>query len=387
MLTESRFVPNAILRVKVDTEPVRAAVERGQEIIGDYPDYRGVPVSGSSAILRDRGWVLITEIDFNQAFVPIRRLRNLLIAAAILVALAAIVIARRFARGIVDPLRTLDAADRALLSNETAAAFVSEDRLPADEIGDTIRKRNRRVRELLQNQEALLAEQRARAKAAAELERLSYSMVHDMRAPLRAIITLGDLLQAEAGGQLSATHRGYIQRMRSSSLRMDSLICDMLKYSSLLQGDVSLSPVNVSELLRELISESTVFRGHASEIQVDANMPTVLANQPLLTQCFSALLDNAIRYARHGVIPKISVRAEKKPNRVRILVEDNGMGMPREFQHRVFGLFEKGTTQSEGAGIGLALVRVAVERMGGSVGVSSEEGVGSCFWIEVKPSE
>lgn len=387
MLTESRSVSNAILRVKVNTEPVRAAVERGQEIMDDYVDYRGVPVSGSSAILRDRGWVLITEIDFSQAFVPIRRLRNLLIAAAILLALAATVIARRFARGIVDPLRTLDAADRALLRSDTAAAFVSEERLTADEIGDSIRKRNRRVKELLRNQEALLAEQRARAEAAAELERLSYSMVHDMRAPLRAIICLGDLLQAEAGGHLSETQRGYIERMRSSSLRMDRLICDMLKYSSLLQDDVPLSPVNVSEVLRRLISENAIFRGHVSEIEVHVDMPGVTANEPLLTQCFSALLDNAIRYARPGVIPKISVRSEKKPNQVRISVEDNGMGMPTEFQKRVFGLFEKGTTRSEGAGIGLALVRVAVERMGGRVGVSSEEGVGSCFWIELKPAE
>jgi signal transduction histidine kinase len=387
MLTESRFIPNSVLRVKVYTKPVQAAVQRGQEMIGDYLDYRGVPVSGASAILRDCGWVLLTEIDFTQEFVPIRRLRNLCILLCFLVGLAAVLIARRFARGIVDPLRMLDMADRALMRNDVTSGFVSEQRLPPDEIGDAIRKRNSRVRELLQHQEALLAEQRARAEAAAELQRLSYSMVHDMRAPLRAIITLGDLLQAEAGGQLSETQRGYIERMRTSSLRMDRLICDMLKYSSLLQGDVSLSPVNVSELLRRVISESPVFRGRATQIQVDANMPGVIANQPLMTQCFSALLDNAIRYARPGVIPQISVRAEKKPDQVRISVEDNGMGMPREFQKRVFGLFEKGTTRSEGAGIGLALVRVAVERMGGRVGVSSEEAVGSCFWIELKPAE
>ena len=121
---------------------MRTAVQHGQEILRDYRDYRGVFVSGSSAILRNRGWVLITEVDFSQAFSPIRRLRNLLLALAIVVGLAGTLIARRFARGIVDPLRMLEEADRALVRNETATAFVSEKRLPADEIGDSIRKRS-----------------------------------------------------------------------------------------------------------------------------------------------------------------------------------------------------------------------------------------------------
>jgi len=94
------------------------------------------------------------------------------------VAIVALLIARRFARGIVDPLQMVGAADGALAKHETAAALVSEAQLPADELGDFIRKRNVRVRELLNKQEALLAEQRARGEAAAELERLSYSMVH-----------------------------------------------------------------------------------------------------------------------------------------------------------------------------------------------------------------
>lgn len=387
MLTESRSLPNSILRVKVDTEPVRAARQRGQEMFGDYLDYRGVHVSGSSAILRKRGWVLLTEIDFSQAFAPIRRLRDVLIAVGIIVGLAASLVTRRFTRAIVDPLRLISEADRALTSNLKSAAFVAENRLPADEVGDFARKRNMRVKKLLEYQEALLKEQQERAEAAAELERISYSMVHDMRAPLRAIISFGDLLNAEAACRLSESERRYIERMRHSSIRMDRLICDMLKYSSLLQSDVGLTPVDASELLRKLISDNPDFRVHASEVEVEASMPLVRANEPLLIQCFSALLDNALRYGRPGVTPKINIWAEKKPNWVRISVEDNGMGMPVEFQNRVFGLFQKGTNSPDGTGLGLALVRVAIKRMGGRIGVVSEERVGSCFWVELNPAE
>lgn len=387
MLTEARFVPNAILRVKVDTAPVRAALQRGQEMLGHYRDYRGVPVSGSSAILRRRGWVLLTEIDFRQAFVPIQRLRDMLIAVELLILVAGGLVVRRFARDIVDPLKLLSDAERALARDQKNDAFVAESQLHPDEIGDFVRKRNIRVRELMDKQEALLREQRERAEAAAELERISYSMVHDMRAPLRAIISLGDLLKAEAADRLTDSERAYIERMRSSSLRMDRLICDMLKYSSLLHGDVALSAVDPSKLWRKLISDNPELLAHASEIQVDAEMPSVKANEPLLRQCFSALLDNAIQYRRPGVTPRISLRAQKGADWVKISVEDNGMGMPAEFQKRVFGLFQKGTNSSHGAGVGLALVRVAIARMGGQVGVTSEEGAGSCFWIELTPAD
>jgi signal transduction histidine kinase len=386
MITESRFIPDAILRLKVQTEPVRAALN-GQEIMGDYSDYRGVAVSGASAILRDLGWVMITEIDFRQAFAPIRRLRNLLIGIAIAVGLAAGLIARGFARGIIDPLRLVDAADRALAKGDEDSAIVPEERLPQDEIGEFIRKRNFRIKELIGRQRELAEEQEARAEASAELEGLAYSMVHDMRAPLRAVISLGDLLQEQAQARLRETERGFLDRMKGASLRMDQLICDMLRYSSLLRAEVRLTTVRVPDLLRRMIQENSTFGAHGADIQIDNSIPPVSGNVALLTQCFGAILDNAIRYTRPGVHLKITIRGERKGDWVRVSVRDNGMGMPKEFQNRVFGLFQKGTNSPQGSGLGLALVRVSVRRMGGRVGVESEEGVGSCFWIELKPSE
>src|ERR1041385_7084297 len=90
LLTESRFVPGAVFKIKVESKPVRAAIERGEEIMDEYTDYRGVEVSGSSAILRDMGWVLLTEIDFRQAFAPITRLHDVLVWLAVAAAFAAV---------------------------------------------------------------------------------------------------------------------------------------------------------------------------------------------------------------------------------------------------------------------------------------------------------
>jgi signal transduction histidine kinase len=211
-------------------------------------------------------------------------------------------------------------------------------------------------------------------------------MVHDMRAPLRAIINFGDLMKREGEGTLSHSQQGYLERMRAASVRMDHLICDMLKYSSLLSAKLPLSPVNVSELVRQLIAKNSRFHAEEGRIEVETDMPLVRGNGPVLAQCFSALVDNALRYCRLGVAPKIWVRGKELEGWVRISVEDNGMGMTKEFHVRLFGIFQKGTKSTEGSGIGLALVRVAVERMGGRVGATSQEGAGSTFWIDLRPA-
>jgi signal transduction histidine kinase len=122
----------------------------------------------------------------------------------------------------------------------------------------------------------------------------------------------------------------------------------------------------------------------------------VLGNQAGLTQCFSNLLGNAVKFAKPGHIPEIRVRAEvladahrgdaahlNGEQRVRIWVEDNGIGISKAMFPRVFDMFTRGSKDYEGTGIGLALVRKVAQRMGGQTGVESEEGKGSRFWLEV----
>jgi signal transduction histidine kinase len=386
-ITESRFFPGAILKVKVNTEPVRAFIERGQEMIGDYRDYRGVPVSGSSAVIRQMGWVLVTEIDFSQVFAPIAALRNALAAIFALVLVAAMLVAMRFARAIIRPIRMLGIADQALAHGDERRGMASEENLPNNEIGDFIKARNVRIKLLLEHQRELLHEQKARARAAAELEHVSYGMVHNMRAPLRAIVSFGELIEAEAGERLSESERGYLERMRRSALRMDQLIRAMLKYSAMLRQEMPLSAVNVPQLLQRVIETNPAIRAHKDAIEVRPDARLVNANEAGLAECFLVLLDNALRYGKPGIAPKIKVQMETRDDWIRIWVEDNGAGMSPEFQERLFGIFQKGTQTDDGTGIGLALVRATVERMGGRVGVVSEEGTGSRFWIDLRPAQ
>jgi signal transduction histidine kinase len=384
MITESRDIPDSVLKVKVDTLPVRAALEQGHEISGDYIDYRGVRVSGASIFLRDMNWVVLTEIDFTQAFAPIRRLRNILIGLAIVLATIATIGAWRWARAIVRPLRSVSEADIALAAGDETGVIASEENLPDNEIGEFVRNRNVRTKTLVERQRELTLEQKRRTEAAAELEHMSYSMVHDMRAPLRAIISFGGMLEVEGSKWLTEETRDYIERMRSAAARMDHLICDMLRYSAFVRAELPLKPINISELLHSIIETYPLFQPHKTEIHVPSDLPIVHGNEAALTQCFSSLLENAVQYVEPGQIPKISIRAEKSNDSVRIFVEDNGIGVPSDFQAKIFDIFQRGNNSKDGTGIGLAVARIAAARMGGRVGVISEPGQGSRFWIELR---
>src|SRR5438270_10919374 len=119
-------------------------------------------------------------------------------------------------------------------------------------------------------------------------------MVHDMRAPLRTIMACGGLMRSEGEDRLSEVQRDYLARMRTASVRMDQLICDMLKYSSLLRAEVPLTEINLSELLRQLVDQNPKFKAAERNIELQATMPPVRGNGAVLEQCFAALLDNAL---------------------------------------------------------------------------------------------
>lgn len=126
------------------------------------------------------------------------------------------------------------------------------------------------------------------------------------------------------------------------------------------------------------------FQNSSADIRIAGVIPGVLGNKAGLTQCFSNLLGNAVKFAKPGQPPVVRMRADTRGDKVRIWIEDNGIGIPPNFQSRVFDMFSRGQRGHDGTGIGLALVRKVVERMGGRAGVESEEGVGSRFWLELR---
>lgn len=217
-----------------------------------------------------------------------------------------------------------------------------------------------------------------------DLEHFSYTITHDLRAPLRAMHGFAAMLDEDCRDQLSSESRDYIRRITTAAARMDRLITDALSYSGTVRQEFAMEPTDPAKLLRGMIESYPMFQPPAAHIEIDGPLPPVLGNEAALTQCFSNLLGNAVKFVAPGTVPRVRVRAERRGEFVRLWFEDNGIGIPPGMQVRLFAMFQRLNKSYEGTGIGLALVKKVTARMGGQVGVESEPGQGSRFWLELK---
>jgi PAS domain S-box-containing protein len=223
-----------------------------------------------------------------------------------------------------------------------------------------------------------------------ELDAFSYSISHDLRAPLRAMQGFSEALLEDYGERLDATGHDYARRIVAASRQMDALIQDLLAYSRLVRAEVSLDPVSLETVVDEACGALEIeVKELGGEIAVERPLGRVLAHRAVLGQIVTNLLSNAVKFTKPDTPPRVRVRSESAHGRVRLWVEDNGIGIASEHRERVFRAFERlhGMQQYPGTGIGLAIVQKGAARLGGQAGVESEPGAGSRFWVELAEAE
>jgi signal transduction histidine kinase len=181
----------------------------------------------------------------------------------------------------------------------------------------------------------------------------------------------------------------YLTRIAKSAGRLDHLLYDLLQYSRVSRDHLELRPVALSSLLKEVVEDQLQAADkNPPTIQLFSGDENVLAHLSVLRQVLLNLLENARKFVRPGVDPLIIVRAEVLDGQVRITVTDNGIGIDPRFHGKIFSIFERLNGENyPGTGVGLAVARRAVERMGGRIGVESNENGGSSFWIELRKAE
>jgi signal transduction histidine kinase len=220
-----------------------------------------------------------------------------------------------------------------------------------------------------------------------ELNTFAYTVAHDLRAPLRGVHGLGQMLLEDYAGRLDERGRKYLDEMIAAGARMDTLIRDLLEYSRLSREEVRIHPVPVDEIVGQVLQEmKRELADKQAEVSFEPSGRTVLAHAVSLRQAVTNLLSNAIKFVPSGVAPRVRIHAEPRGSAVRLWVEDQGIGIAPEHHGRLFRLFERlhGRDAYPGTGIGLAIVRRAAERMGGSVGLESEAGRGSRFYLDLR---
>lgn len=333
-------------------------------------------------------WTVLVEFPETLVAAPVTLFIHRLVLVDLLLVALGLLAAWGMGRSIAAPLRDLTAASAAIAAGDySRSVAVHRD----DEVGQLAETFTTMAQRVHDAQTSLEDQVRARTAELQErndeLEAFGYSISHDLRAPLRAMQGFSQALLEDCGDRLDAMGREYAERIVAGARRMDELIRDLLAYSRVSRAELQLVRVPLSPVAQRALAElSGALRARNATVHVDEPLPVVLGHPATLSQVLMNLLGNGLKFVPPERIPELRVGAEQRDSIVRVWVEDNGIGIAPEHQARIFRVFERlhSTDDYPGTGIGLAIVRKAVERMGGQVGVESRLGHGSRFWVELK---
>jgi len=219
-----------------------------------------------------------------------------------------------------------------------------------------------------------------------ELEAFNYSIAHDLRTPLRSMSGFAKALLEDESSNLTPLGLEYATRIARSANYMDNLLLDMLAYSRLAAVEMAPELFALEEPVSELLGVvEKEIKDHGVTVHVASPLGSVFAHMPTFKQILTNLISNSIKFLAPGRPPELHIYTTRTPDYLRLWVEDNGIGIAPEHHDRIFGLFQRlhDNQTYPGTGIGLALVRKGVERMRGRVGVESEPGKGSRFWVDL----
>lgn len=235
--------------------------------------------------------------------------------------------------------------------------------------------------------EQRVAERTAKLQEAnADLQAFTATVSHVLQAPMRAMAGLSQAVEAEYGDRLDEPAREELRAVSAAAARGHALVADLLEYARLTNDDLRPEPTDLGAAVHAARRKlEPTLRASGGTLRIAEPLPSVVCDPGLLVRLVGQILANAVKFVAPGVRPDVRVHAERSGDRVRLWVDDNGLGIATEQRARVFEPFERlhAPDAYEGNGIGLAIVRRGVGRMSGSCGVESAPGGGSRFWIDL----
>jgi signal transduction histidine kinase len=382
------------------TPDIAAASRLGGETFLRSRTLEGRDVLGVVVPVPRLGWSIAAGAPRAALEASIWRLISTGLATGLVILLAATGVAWWISRAALRDVAGLLADTRRIASGETPPPSTAE-LAETSAIAASLRASHRKLQDELHERsqaEAALArakvelEQKVAERTASlsdllrQMEDFNYSVSHDLRAPLRSIIGFTRVVLQEHAAALDDEAREYLRRVAASGERMDRLIEDLLALSRVSQEELTLGPISLGRLVHGCVREHPLLADQSARIEIVEPLPTVLGHASPLQQAVINLLLNALKFIRPNVEPRVRVQAERRGDHVRLWIEDNGIGIEPAHQHRLFSIFHRLHPEKRfaGTGIGLAIVRRAVERLGGRVGVESDGVNGSRFWMDLR---
>lgn len=219
-----------------------------------------------------------------------------------------------------------------------------------------------------------------------ELETFTYSVSHDLKAPLRGIDGYSRLLLEEYADRLDEEGQNFLNTIRRAATQMAQLIDDLLSYSRLERRTWAVSQVELHNMVETLLFQmqpAQVYPQTTIEVRLEPTM--INTDADALALVLRNLIDNALKFSAMGPAPCVEIGGESSGEGYRLFVRDNGVGFDMQYHGRIFEIFQRLHRSEEypGTGIGLAIVRKALQRMNGRIGVESQPGQGTTFTMEI----
>ncbi len=373
-------VPSSVLPFKQKDAMALQAIKSGKEVTGiDQLPGENVERLAARVPIGGLGWVAGASRPLAEVMAPVRQNLSYVLLAVLAVTLLSLVVAQLMARSIIDSVAVVRQGAATLAAGNATQVTIPE----ITELGDLAHTFNHMAEQLTQHAASLEQTAEELTRSNRELEAFSYSVSHDLRAPLRAIDGFANALLEDHSDQLGDEGQRYLGIIRENTERMAQLIDDLLSYSRLGRKQPSFEEIDM-EALAQAVAEDLEAAGEANHSALRiCEMPPAQGDRTLIRQAVSNLLSNAFKFSSTREQPDVEVGGQQETEENVYWVRDNGVGFDMAYGHKLFGMFQRLHPMKEfpGTGVGLAIVNRVMQKHGGRVWAEGAVNQGATFYF------
>ena len=373
-------VPSSALPFKNRDSMALQAIQSGRQITGvDRLPGENLNRLAARVPVKELGWVAGASRPVSEVMAPVRKNLLYVLLAVLAVTLLSFLVAEIMARSIIDSVAVVREGAASLAAGKETRVRIPE----IMELGDLAHTFNHMAEQLTVHASSLQKTADELRRSNQDLEAFSYSVSHDLRAPLRAIDGFATALLEEHSGQLEQEGLRYLNVIRENTERMGQLIDDLLSYSRLGRKEPSFEQINMAALARAVAQDLEAAREADQSVLRICDMPPATGDRTLIRQALSNLLSNAFKFSSTRERPEVEVGGREESEENVYWVRDNGVGFDMAYRHKLFAMFQRLHSMKEfpGTGVGLAIVHRVMQKHGGRVWAEGVLNQGATFYF------
>ncbi len=366
------------------SKPTAESIEVNKNI--EYSDAKGQSVIAKAQPITSSSWLVLVEFSKQTISEGANRFLKWLIGIGLLLIALGIIIARLMSRNITRPLKQLTDAATAISKGDYSLPVKVERNDELGKLADAFNIMANEIKATQSDLENKVMGRTAQLEAVNnEMEAFSYTVSHDLRAPLRGIVGFTAILEEKYSSQLDDEAKRLTGIIKKNTLKMGALIDDLLAFSKIGRNELVKHSIPTNEMVTEVIETSDPKHINDKIKWSIGPLPDVTGDTNAIRQVWINLISNAIKYSARKEQPVIEIGSMMHDGQIAFFIKDNGVGFDEQYKDKLFKVFQRlhSMAEFEGSGIGLAIVEKIISKHGGHVWVEAKEGEGACFYFSL----